>query len=123
MSNFVRSVPFDMEFDGDSVTMNLTPLKRGHMQMMAPFIKSGEDGDKLSFADNMAVLEVAAEILPENVKDFAGLTIEGTNAGLDEVVGESYFIPLIGEILSKLFDISTVKSNEEKNSVAPSGTS
>jgi len=115
MSNFSRATTHSTEFEGDTVTMSLHGLKRKHMMMLGPYMPS--EGDGMGAIESMKLLDVAAELLPDYVSDFKGLKDENGNAlGFEDVVDEMYFIELISDIMSKLFDISNMGAKDAKNS-------
>lgn len=126
MSGFTPDFKHEVEFDGDKVTFVLRRLKRSHMQVLAPYIKTGADGDmKLTFPETMELMGAAAQVLPDVVKSMEGLTIQGRPATLEEILDETYFMNFLGEVMGVLIQNSTTRAEDEKNSaeLSPVGRS
>ena len=119
MSNFTPLVHFDIEFDGDNISMDLHRLKKACMIKIAPHLPEeiGEDGKvKMEFADEMQLLNILDELLPNNVDNFTGLkTADGIPITLDAMIKEGYFIPLASNILGKLVSITNPTKGEKDN--------
>lgn len=121
MSGFTPDFKHEVEFDGDKVTFVLRRLKRSHMQVLAPYIKTNADGEmKLTFPETMELMGAATQVLPDVVKSMEGLTIQGRPATLDEILDETYFMNFLGGVMGVLIQNSTMRAEDEKNSAAPS---
>lgn len=106
MSGYVRNTDFSIEFDGETVKGNLLPLSLPDLLRM-------EAKDVESDADTAKVL---AEILPNYVKDFTGLTdAAGTPMTIQEVCSAAYFVELSMGVGRKL-----VKAARPANPTKPS---
>jgi hypothetical protein len=115
MSKFTPLVKFETSFEGDKVVIQLRRLKRKAMMKLTPFLTEGDEGDgKL---DEMAIMGVATEILPEHVASFKGLfQADGTEITFKEAIEESYFMGLITEMIQELFRISKLDEDDAENS-------
>lgn len=119
MGRFTPTFEHTEEFDGDTIKLRLRRLKRAQMQVLAPHMKTDDAGEtKMSFADTLALLEAAEKVLPEAVESMSGLLIDGREVAISDIVEETYFMPLLGNLLRTLFEASTVQGQEEKNSGA-----
>jgi len=109
MSGYVRSTEFSIEFDGQSVKGSLLPLSLPDLlRMEAKEVETDQDAAK-----------VLAEILPNYVKDFSGLTdAAGTPVTIQEVCSTAYFVELSMSIGRKL-----VQAARPANPKQPSGPS
>lgn len=119
MSNFTKSEEFKTEFQKDIVEMRLTRLKRGDIKELSPYIKQPDENGNitLSFSENIEFTGMAAEILPRYVTNFKGLTDKaGEPIELEDILEETYFITLVGNIFRRLMEISFVSGDEEKKS-------
>lgn len=97
MSGYLRSTPFETQFDGDTVKARLKPL------LYEDFIRitSAE-------TENDAI-QLFQKILPTYVEEFTGLRDQaGSEVGLGEVCSQLYFIGLVGQIGAKLIESSSV---------------
>jgi hypothetical protein len=112
--------PFKTEFRGAKVKMLLRPLKTGAMLMLMPKFESA-DGDVDKITLNPAeVQEAALEIFPDHVKDITGITVNNGQPVTPQILAnESIFYALSMEIIPKLFEISHLSQEQEKNSKRP----
>ena len=111
---------------GDEVTYEIRPLKVWAFQELMAFWESrpggGEEGDsprRVSPAESLRLMEVAARIFPDHVRDLQGVTVlaEGNPhpATMEDLCGESPLLELAGEVLGKLVNISGLSERDEKN--------
>lgn len=118
MSNFTPLVHFEIEFDGDTVSMDLRRMQRKDQQKLVPFMSGDirEDGSRImSFQSQHEMGEAMLDILPDHVSNFAGLTMpDGTAIALETAIEEIYFQELIADILAELMRISNVGDVERK---------
>lgn len=98
-----------INFDGDSIVFKARRLTVASMSKLAGHF----DGSKLSFATQLDLAAVAATVLPDHIEAQAGWKKpDGSEFSREEFVplfGEFYFAPLVGELLTKLIDASTVR--------------
>lgn len=110
MSNFTPTVPYETDFEGDTVTMQLSRLKKGALLKLAPHIKGelNKDGEIImEFEDQTELLTLLDETLIGAVNNFNGLkTGDGKHIPLEEMVKEGYFMSLSADILGQLFKIT-----------------
>lgn len=121
MSNFTPLADYTVEFEGDTVTMQLRRLKREDQQKLVPFMgEVGDDGKaKMTFKDQMEMSNAMQDLLPGHVKNFKGLRdANSANITLEVAIDEVYFQDLVGKILMELMHISNVGIKEEKKSEA-----
>lgn len=118
MSGFTKTVSHEIEFDGDTVQLELRRLNRKDMTAFSEFIKEGDDGKHtVSIQDGMQLMKVAEEILPEYVVNMTGLKdASGNPLSLDDVLAETYFMELLGNIVGRLMEISFPGKEDEKKS-------
>ncbi len=122
MSQFTPLVRKQYTFEGDTVSVAFARLKRKDFHKLAPHIKFDADTGKtkMSFHDQIEFSGVMAEVLPEYVKEFAGLKDSDGNAvTLQQALEEVYFMSLIGDVVSDLFESSNMKESEAKKSAPP----
>lgn len=109
---------------GQPVVMQLRSLKRGAALKLFPMMeKMGaiDDGESVRIAiTSMELQELAAEILPEHVKNLEGFTVDGAAPSIELITEEAIFSPLVTEIIGRLFTISQLTEEDVKNSDGPS---
>ena len=98
MSGYVRATKLDEEFEGERVTGLLAPLRLPDLlRLQSTQVANDEDAAR-----------VLAEIVPQYVKDFAGLTAQdGTVVPIEEVCSSAYFLKLAMAIGRKLVTAAT----------------
>ncbi len=115
MSNFTPSVFYTTEFEGDSVSMTITRLKRKTIMKLIPLFtdvdledfKKGRD--EINADAMVKVLDVVSDELPKYVHDFTGLTdSEGKQLKFKDIVDEMYFLSLVIDIFSKMMEMSSI---------------
>ena len=117
MSNFTPHITFETDFEGDHITAKLSRLKRKDMTTVARYVDVDEEGNLAGGLDVEQMIEFAAEVLPRYVEEFKGLKdADGNAISIETVVDEAYFLPLVTELVSALFDASGMKAADEKNS-------
>jgi hypothetical protein len=113
MSNFTPLVSKTYEFDGDSIEVSFSRLKRKHMIAAMPGIKrlqdaqEAEDGDAIANAIN-EILEKVIDNIPEYVQSFKGLAdVEGRPIEIKTVVDEMYFVKLCSQLALDMIQSSS----------------
>jgi hypothetical protein len=117
MSQYKRSFVYATNFEGDNVTMRLQGMKRRHLQMLSKYIhQDAEGGISVTFENQLEAFDVFADILPECVTEFKGLTDFDLKKPipLEVVLEDMYFINLVSEIIQQIMSASTMKSKEVK---------
>lgn len=108
MSGYVRSTPFETEFDGAQVTADL---------------------DQLSFVDLVRIqgagsgegelAKIHAEILPKYVKNLKGVTAaDGSDVSIEEVATTAYFFQLATRMGVKIAEAATPPQKPSETSVS-----
>jgi len=113
MSNFTPLVKQEFEFQGDSIKVTYSRLKRADMLKVLPLMKALEGDDTNQEVIN-EILELLIETIPSYVKSFSGLTdAEGNDVKIETVVDEFYFLPLAAQIALRMIkDSSATEGNE-----------
>lgn len=127
MSKFTPLVEYETGFEGDTVTMKIRRMTRADQQNLIPFMGDVDDEGqlKMSFKDENELSNAMLGLLPQNIKEFAGLKDEsGEDISLETAIKETYFMGLISEILMKLMEVSNIKAEDKKKSgESPGGSS
>lgn len=118
MGNFTQTFMHESEFDGDKIRVELRRLKRKHVAKLSPFISQHADGAmRLTFDQQMPLLAVLEEILPECIANLEGLKDRGNNAlKIGDIIEDVYFMPLFSEWLTALLTNSFMRTPDEKKS-------
>jgi|NOAtaT_6_FD_contig_61_1072674_length_745_multi_2_in_0_out_0_2 hypothetical protein len=103
MSKFVRNIVIKQEFEGDTVTVTLLPLKYGAALRMRGIVDG--TGDAARFVD------VLREILPEHLVSFGGLH----DAGGSEVESATVFEHAYFAVLLANIGMEWLKESSPKN--------
>ena len=112
MSSFTPLVKFETTFENDTITMTLKRLKRKAMMSLTPYLNADGDGK----INEMELMNVSADMLPEHVVSFGGLKdAEGNSISIEAMCEEAYFISLQADIVSKLFEITQLRKGDVKN--------
>lgn len=116
MSNFTPLVTREYEFDGDTVKVTFSRLRRRDMLNVLPSFQAlgeMEEGSPEYNAGMQSVLNDVADILPNCVKTIEGLNdTEGNPVPLDSIINEMYFMKLSALITVDLIKESGVSKNE-----------
>ncbi len=102
MSKYLSEIKEVFEFDGDRVHVTLSPiLFKDTMRFSGIEVSDGA-------VDAPALIELFAEILPNYVTSFTGLTdARGQAVAIQQVCSVSYFSPLLLEIGATLVKSGT----------------
>lgn len=129
MSKFTKNFTVTKEFDGDTVIVNMSRMKRKDALKLAPYMNKITDGDttKLTFEDNMQMVDAAANLLPKYVNSITGLYIDETEVTKDselftDMLEEVYFMELVSELIGDLVQNSFLQ-NVKKSEALPGNTS
>lgn len=111
MSNFTPQVYKEYEFDGDTVKVTFSRLKRKHMLRATPAInklQSMEDvPDSEKFGAMADVLDSIIDAIPEYVHEFEGLTdSQGQPVSIQTVVDDFYFLELASRLAGDMVEAS-----------------
>ena len=115
MGKFTRSFTRTFTFNGKPIMVTMERMKRKDAMRLMPYMGEPDESGKvkLSFQNQMEMLDVAADLLPKYVKAF-----EYEDATLEEVLDEAFFIGLVGEIVSAWTEASFAFGDDEKKSDA-----
>ena len=69
--------PYETEFNGETVTMELRPLKTGAMMLLAPHMTADLSDNARLFISSLELQGLAGEILPDHVRGIKGVTVNG----------------------------------------------
>jgi len=114
--------PYETIFNGSPIKMELRPLRRKAMMLLAPFMELGKETGVKLIVDTFELQGIAAQIFPEHVKDIRGITVNGKSIAWEDLTEEAVFCQLVGDIIGQLAVISSLKDSEAKNSGGPSDT-
>ena len=116
MSRYTPLVEFQTVFEDDIVKMQLDQLSREIFLGWMPYMSKVDKDGNLSIEDTLKLINDAADILPEHVKDFKGLKdANGDAVSIETIVDKVYFMPLVSEIVMRLIEICQIgKGKEEK---------
>jgi hypothetical protein len=107
MSKFVRSHPFETEFDGDKIKATLRPLDYPDMLALQRQTTEANVSERI-----LGFVEASREVAPRYVSDFEGLTdADGEVMDFGVVANEVYFTELLQRFVSKLIEISQPPSS------------
>ena len=120
MGHFTPTVLYKTRFDDDEITVTLRRLKRDDLAALAPVILSHrDDKGEVTPEGQLKVLDLMTSLLPKYVENIKGLTIQGNEAQIKDIVDEVYFTELLTFISTELFNISKLAEDEIKNSDGP----
>lgn len=115
MSGFTKLSKFTTEFEGDTVTMSLKRLTRDQIKNVAHYITEEKGDIKISFSETLEMLEATKPFIEDCVVNFKGLNdADGHPLEWNEVVGETYFMNLVGNIFTEVMKISLVSEETAK---------
>ena len=117
MSNFTPLVNKEYEFDGDAIKVTFARLKRKHMMSSLPAMSKLANArmnkdDPVTDEQQEAINEILnnlADILPQYVQEFSGLTdTNGAPISIETVVEDMYFMRLCAMIAMDVVRESSV---------------
>lgn len=98
MSGYVRSTPFETEFDGAKVTADLDQLSFVDLVRIQSATETGEK----------ELASIHAEILPKYVKNLKGVAAaDGSEVKIEEVASTAYFYGLATQLGVKIAEAAT----------------
>ena len=112
---------YETTWQGEKVSMEVRPLRRKAMMLLAPYMMISEEKGVKLIVDTFELQGLAAQIFPEHVKDIQGITVNGKPVTWEDLAEEAVFCHLVGDIIGQLALISSLKESEAKNSGGPSG--
>ena len=119
MSNFTPLVKKEYEFEGDTIRVTFSRLKRKHMlsamPLLAKLTKAKEAEDDEAVAELMGqILDTIVDVIPEYVQEFSGLNdAAGETVSIEAVIDNFYFMKLCMNMsLDMLNESSAIVGNE-----------
>ena len=120
MSHFTPTVIYKTRFDDDEITVTLRRLKRGDLTKLAPLIQANSDDQgNVTVSGQLEILDLMTALLPTYVVTLKGLTIDGVEVEIKDIIDEVYFTNLLTDISTELFRISNLSGDEVKKSDRP----
>jgi hypothetical protein len=124
MSKYQRHHTKSIEFDGDTVVVQYTGMKRGHFQQLSARQDSSivdDGGDvKLSFGSQMEMLDVMSDIAQDCVVSVSGLYDSGGSpVPLEEIFSEAYFFGLVADIATSVIESSFLTKEDQQKIKKP----
>jgi hypothetical protein len=118
MGRFTQAVNETATFDGESVSYTLRRMQNKHMLKLSPIFSDVKPGEKLIFR-TARMIEEAQDVLKECISNVAGYRdAEGHPVSFETMLSESYFLPLLDEMVGKLWQISVMTEVDAKKSAA-----
>ncbi|MBW2638373.1 MAG: hypothetical protein JRC86_12840 [Deltaproteobacteria bacterium] len=140
MKNYIIDwEPYETEFNGDKITMEIRPMKAWAMIALKPFLDDSNPKKKSETTkayldrispeekrclekDSLEIQKLASVIFPEHVQNLSGFEVNGAPPTNDMLAEETAFMDLTCGIIMQLISISGLSEDEEKNSAGPSAT-
>jgi len=118
---------YETTFDGEPVSMELLPLRRGEFLRLLPILdkyyrlsqKTQEAGaDITEHAEEIGqLIEVIESVVVGHVREIRGFQVNGIEPPqVEDVVSAAIFMPLVADIVFRLVEISKVGKADGKNS-------
>lgn len=111
MGKFVRAATHTVPFDGDTYVFTVEALKRRHLMVLRPVVKTlqdamGEDNVvKMDEDQALALMDDLVPVIKEVVSKVEGGTAEdGTPITLNDICDNVYFFPLLSQASVMLMD-------------------
>jgi hypothetical protein len=125
--NFIIDwTPYTMQYMGQEISMEIRPFKTWASILLTPIIY---ESSKIKSSDGASIEQmnlayetqkIAIKILPEHIKNFNGITINGSNVTIEQLCDEAVFAPIVMDIIAEIAKRSHLTVEERKNSDEPS---
>lgn len=114
--------PFEIEYEGEVIKMEVRPLRLPEMLLLEPLMpKSKELADKMTPAEQMELMKVSAEVFKTAVRNVDIELEDGEEFTPDQIATDSRLYDVVAwRVLNHLFELSSLKKEEAKNSDGPS---
>lgn len=113
--------PYETEFRGAKVTMELLPLKVDTYKIITPYmVKFDEDQKKEAELNGLELQSKALLVFKDHVKDISGITINGEPVTAEMLATQIKLSHLSHDILRELTARTLIDRVQEKNSERPS---
>lgn len=97
----------EFEFSGETVAMEMRPMETGAVFKLMSIDVSAPDERQI---------EIMTAIFTEYVRNIEGLTIGGKPADPAQIAKVTQLMPLAGDMMTRLTEISQLPKADEKNS-------
>lgn len=109
-----------IDFKGHEIEVEVRPLKVKEVLVLSPFMATSEEQ---ATAERMfKLVNAASPIAKDFIRDIKGLTVDSQPATPQMLFEELGLCELTFKILTSLFNMSSIKSDESKNSEGQSDT-
>ena len=113
MSNFTPHISFEIPFDGEIAKGKMRRMTRLEFLRLSPVLGKSEHTDEAEH------VRLQCEILPVCMIEFSGITIEGKEVQLEEIIEGFYFAPLVRQLWAMLMEESIVWPDKGKKPEGP----
>jgi hypothetical protein len=118
MGRFTQTVDKVAKFDGEEVHYTLRRMQNKHMLKLAPLFSDPVQREQLLFR-TARMVEEAQDVLKECVAGVFGYSDStGKPTPFDVMLSESYFLPLLDEMVGELWKVSVMTEVDAKKSAA-----
>ena len=115
MGHFTQAVEEKTTFDGDEVAYSLRRMQNKHMVKLAPLLVTSPSNPESALVRTARMVEGAKDVIKDCISNFRGVKdSSGADMTLDAVLDESYFLPLLDELLGRLLQVSVRTGADEK---------
>jgi len=124
--------PFEPEFNGEKVSMEIRPFRRKAMLAVRPLLEKWEEMPKDQDTDalfdmTLEFQELGSQVLSEHIRNIDmkvrdSESEEARPVTAEDLTEEMQFLPLLLVVISKIASISGVNSGDVKNFGGPSGS-
>lgn len=119
MSNYVRNPVVKCEFDGDSITVVLTPIEFAERLAIEDAMPFQDDTPEVRDVKHLDCATKSRVALRAHMKELTGLRdLAGVDIGIDEMFRDSYFENLVATIFRAWW-----KMRKPENPKAPASSS
>ena len=115
--------PYEVDFRGHKITMELRPLKRWASMLLTPIYLEAADmkankkkkvtADEANFS--YRIQELGMKIFPDHLRSLSGLQINNVDITINNLCDESIFASVVMDVMAELSSRSQLKDNEVKN--------
>jgi hypothetical protein len=114
---------YETKFKGETISMELLPLKVEAFALLSPFMRAYSVDQQAQATANVLELQgKSGPILNDYVRNMQGITVNGITPTTEILTTEVRLSFLVLDILQQLFIRSLLLKDEEKNLGSPSVT-
>lgn len=109
--------PFETEIKNNKISMELKPLSKEAMLVLAPVLtKEANEKDKAAlWKETFEVQKMASSVFPNHVRNIVGLTVNDKTPSWKQFAEEVALSDLSCTIIGELCRISSLAKDEVKN--------